>query len=164
MSFVRANKIQSDFECAICYKKINKTAFVCSNPCSKVFHPTCLEETFIQHDENAEDEETAAQQRCCYCRRHVNMDHYELELFGQQLRALRDSNGYDVHDALCLIQYNIKNNTSDDDHDVYDIYLPKNQTNEERKPKQSKKAAYQKNKKTHVVPRVAIRNNYSKRR
>jgi hypothetical protein len=148
------------YECAICYKAINKTCFVCSDPCNKVFHQACLEEAFQQAEDNADEEDEVAEHRCCYCRRHVNMNQYELELMGHTLRSLRNSNGYSVQDALDLIQYNITNDIENED-DEFNIYLPKNQSNDERKPKQSKQAVY----KNKIKSRhLSVRKNYGMRR
>ena len=88
------------------------------------------------------------------------MNQYELELMGHTLRTLRDGNGYNVQDALDLIEYNITNDIENED-DEFNIYLPKNQSNDERKPKQSKQAVY----KNKIKSRhLSVRKNYGLRR
>ncbi len=153
-----------EYECAICYKKINKTCFMCTDPCNKVFHPACLEESFIQAEEN-NDEDDEVQHRCCYCRRHLNLSNYGLELFAQNLRRLGNSKGFDVDGALELIKKNIANNVDqDEDEDNYEIYYTKNQTGEARKPKQSNQDAYKNKNKRTATARHAIRKSYGMRR
>jgi hypothetical protein len=131
----------NNLECAICYKSINKSFLVCSEPCNKVFHLACVEEAFRQIEENANENEEDPVHRCCYCRRLVNINNYDLEVFAKTLRVLRDSNCYDIGDALALIRHHIKHNIDDEDAD-YVIYLPKNRTSEERKPKHSKQSKF----------------------
>jgi hypothetical protein len=92
-----------DIECAICYKRIynqKNKVFVCSDPCNKVFHPSCMERMIEQIDESAYQADEDAHYRCCYCRRDFDINYYNLELFMRELLGLKASGGYYVDDVI----------------------------------------------------------------
>jgi hypothetical protein len=124
-------------ECAICYKGINKAYFICSEPCNKVFHMGCLDEAFKNVAETAYYNDEEAVQRCCYCRRHVNFDNYELETLAHELRTIQYSKCYQVEDALALIKHNIEHNIIFDQDDEYVVYGPKYMP-QKKQPKEPK--------------------------
>ena len=89
-------------ECSICYRSINKRALVCSSPCNKIYHQSCLETT-IEQQEMSSVYETDAPIRCSYCRREINMSAYILDTELQYLKNLKAAGGYDVNDAIQTI-------------------------------------------------------------
>ena len=131
------SKIKStELECAICYKKINKTYFQCGSPCSKVFHAGCIEKMMEQIEESANETDDEPNYRCCYCRRDIEINNYLLQLFAQKLIAIHGET-HDIRDALKEVEYKMsKNEYLEDDeslliYELIDISYIK-------KPKQSK--------------------------
>jgi hypothetical protein len=160
-------------ECAICYGRINKCALVCSSPCNKFYHQSCLEttienqetaffETYEPEDDADEDEEIQAPIRCCYCRREVNTDAYVLDLQLKQLRSLQ-AGGYEVSESIEKIIN--ANGILPEDEDAFDIeYYTLIDCRRYKKPKTSVRATYkQKQKRPHVMQfKIKQTRNYRK--
>jgi hypothetical protein len=126
-----------ELDCSICYKKINKNYFVCGAPCRKVFHPGCIEKMLKQSEESAYEADEEPMFRCCYCRRDIDLDNYDLQLFAQHLIALNNYS-YDVHDALKRVVFLLKNNEKPDDDEAFEYYELRDNTYV-KKPKQPKR-------------------------
>lgn len=93
----------TEIECAICYKRIHNQknkVFVCSAPCNKVFHPSCMERMIEQLDESAYQADEEPHYRCCYCRRNFDINYYNLELFVRELLGFKSRGGYYVDKAV----------------------------------------------------------------
>ena len=112
-------------ECAICYKRIQKDVFICSEPCNKLFHPGCIERMM---DETA----YGNLHRCCYCRREIQMDSYMKEVYINALMKMK-AGGYCVDEALQMIELNGVN--QDEGYAIY-LLMPMEYV---KKPKQAKK-------------------------
>lgn len=112
-------------ECAICYKRINKDVFICSEPCNKIFHPNCIERMM---DETA----YGNLHRCCYCRREIQMDSYLKEMYINALMKMK-AGGYCIDEALQMIELNGVN--QDEGYAIYLLMSPEYV----KKPKQTKK-------------------------
>ena len=112
-------------ECAICYKRIQKDVFICSEPCNKLFHPGCIERMM---DETA----YGNLHRCCYCRREIQMDSYMKEVYINALMKMK-AGGYCVNEALQMIELNGVN--QDEGYAIY-LLMPMEYV---KKPKQAKK-------------------------
>lgn len=119
-------------ECAICYKRINTNVFICTEPCNKMFHPSCLqkvleqtEETFEPNDENEEPKHS-----CCYCRREYDMENYYMEVYLRELKGLQ-AGGYYVMNAINKLKEDgvVTNGAYEIHllHDTEDDIKPKNQ-------------------------------------
>lgn len=158
----------SSTECDICYKLIQKKMFICSSPCNKVFHPSCLEKHFQQtadafYDENDENDGDPVF-RCCYCRRTTNIDAYLLEVFADSLVSMQKSGCYSVEDALQDVRNELKNNTDGDYNFDYEIYMLTD-IRRVKKPKQSKRTDVGNKLKIHTkMPRVAIKQKMNRNR
>ena len=155
-------------ECSICYKLIQKKMFICSSPCNKVFHPSCLEKHFEQtedafYDENNENDAIPVF-RCCYCRRTTNINAYLLEVFADSLVSMQKSGCYSVEDALQDVRDELKNNTDGDYNFDYEIYMLTD-IRRVKKPKQSKRADVgNKLKIKNKMPRMAIKQKMNRNR
>jgi len=112
-------------ECSICYKKINKTYFICGEPCSKVFHIACIQKMMDQIEETAydsiDDPDEEPNYRCCYCRRDIHYDNYMLQLFEHQFTILHGIS-YDAQDAIDRINHYIKTDDKKDQEETFKIY------------------------------------------
>ena len=119
-------------ECAICYKRLHKDVFICSEPCNKLFHPNCLERMMDETENAAAFAYTPQQHRCCYCRREINMTGYLKEIYINALMKMK-AGGYCIDEALQEIELN-----GVDGDKGYAIYLlvPIEHI---KKPKQTKK-------------------------
>ena len=89
----------TEIECAICYKRIYKTVFTCSEPCNKKFHMQCVEKVIDQTEESAYMAYKKPQYKCCYCRRELDMDRYYYDIYMRELSGLR-AGGYDIREAV----------------------------------------------------------------
>ncbi len=128
-------------ECAICYKRIYNKVFVCTEPCNKTFHPSCLDKMIEQLEETAYENEYKPNYRCCYCRREMDMKNYSLEILMRHLLELKGQ-GYYVDDAIQQAIYNSSLEPGSEDFmDTFEyaIYVP---TVSFKIPKQSNKSAY----------------------
>lgn len=94
-----AHNKPSRIECNICYKSINKVAFVCTEPCNKVFHLDCIERMLNEIKLSARQAYQVPIYRCCYCRRHLNLLQYSVEKFIHNLHQLKKE-GYIVKNAI----------------------------------------------------------------
>jgi hypothetical protein len=156
-------------ECSICYKPIQKKLFICSSPCNKLFHPSCLEKHFEQtanafYDEN-DDNDDEPVFRCCYCRRTTNINAYLLEVFADSLVSMQKSGCYSVEDALQDVRDELKNNTDGDYYNFdYEIYMLTD-IRRVKKPKQSKRVVVgNKLKIKNKMPRMAIKQKMNRNR
>jgi len=174
------NSRQERPECSICYQPINKMAIVCSSPCDKLFHASCLEKIFEQEQEKQaeEVEETTrfySEHRCCYCRRYINVNAYILKKFAHELIALKNSRCYYVDEAFEQVLHNLKKEynivefkhsgkKSDEEqgqetlYEIYELVC----TSRIKTPKQSKHAEFKRTR----IPRknlIVHRNNHGKR-
>lgn len=156
-------------ECSICYKLIQKKMFICSSPCNKVFHPSCLEKHFEQTEdafyyENNENDAVPVF-RCCYCRRTTNIRAYVLEVFADSLVSMQKSGCYSVEDALQDVRDELKNNTDGDYYNYdYEIYMLTD-IRRVKKPKQSKRVVVgNKLKIKNKMPRMAIKQKMNRNR
>jgi hypothetical protein len=167
----RASSTDSDTttpECSICYKPIQKKLFICSSPCNKIFHPSCLEKHFEQtanafYDENYDNNDEPVF-RCCYCRRTTNINAYLLEVFADNLVSMQKSGCYSVEDALHNVCEDLKNNTDGDYNFDYEIYMLTD-IRRVKKPKQSKRVVVgNKLKIKNKMPRMAIKQKMNRNR
>lgn len=110
-----------DLECDICYKKINKKFFQCGAPCGKLFHTGCIDKMLEQTNKNAYEEDEEPNFRCCYCRRGINIDNYELQLIAQHLIELSRCS-HNVCDALKRVEFLIQNNKTLDEDETFEYY------------------------------------------
>ena len=155
-------------ECSICYKLIQKKMFICSKPCNKIFHPSCLEKHFEQtanafYAEN-DDNDDEPVFRCCYCRRTTNINAYFLEVFADSLVSLQKSRCYSVEDALQNVRHDLKNNTDGEYNFDYEIYMLTD-IRRVKKPKQSKRVVVGNKLNIHnKVPRMTIRQKTNRNR
>ena len=167
------NSRQERPECSICYQPINKMAIVCSSPCDKLFHASCLEKIFEQEQEKQAEEvdETThfyAHHRCCYCRRYINIHAYILKKFAHELFALKNSRRYYVDEALEQVLHNLNieykqlgKNSDENQETNYEFYLLVDIL-KFKPPKQSKHAEYKRTR----IPRqnlIVHRNKHRKR-
>ena len=153
-----------NLECSVCYKKINRTYFVCGAPCTKVFHTACVEKMLEQTEAAAYAAGAEAEHKCCYCRRAINLRNYILHLFALRLILLRNSGYYDVTDALYKVKLMIGSYTGKEkpDEDMsYEIYELRD-TSYFKKPKQPN--LNKKNSFVRTQPRVHIKQNIGGRR
>jgi hypothetical protein len=150
----------NDLECAICYTPIVKTFFMCSAPCGKVFHVSCMEQTIEQTEEVASEMDQEPEHKCCYCRRTFNIKMYSLQLLGRYFINLK-AGGYNVEAALDAIRTQLKNG-EEEEFIVYNIYEMCD-LSYMKKPKQSKRAVFQK-KTVKYQPRIRIKQNIGGRR
>jgi hypothetical protein len=151
-----------EVECSICYKPVGKLFFACSAPCNKVFHTSCMEKAMEQTEEAAYDEDEEAQHRCCYCRRNISVDSYQLQLLARHLLTLR-SQGHDVRDALKKVETQLKTGIYDEEFS-YEIFEVRDVDYYQKKPKQSKRAEYQKKTLQKKEPRIRVKQNIGGRR
>jgi hypothetical protein len=126
-----------DLECSICYKRINKTFFECGAPCGKVFHTGCLEQTMVQTEEDANENNREADYKCCYCRRDINLNSYKLQHLAREMMTLPPAL-YDVSDALQRVVFLMKNNENPDEDECF-TYYELYDKNYYKKPKQPKR-------------------------
>jgi len=149
-------------ECSICYKNIKKYYAICSAPCKKVFHTTCIEKMIAQTEAaaNAEDEEV--DYKCCYCRRSIDINHYDLQEVGRKLICLKNG-GYDVSEALHHVKNQFANMVEYEGGDdvYYSIYFDAFSTHFQKKPKQTNRMPL---KKINKQPRIHIKQNIGGRR
>ena len=138
-------------ECSICYRSINKRALVCSSPCNKIYHQSCLETT-IEQQEMSSVYETDAPIRCSYCRREINMSAYILDTELQYLKNLKAAGGYDVNDAIQTI---IEADGVFPREGFSLEYFEINDCRYLKKPKQSLRAIY-KQKQKHKRPQIKM--------
>jgi hypothetical protein len=98
---------KEDPECGICYKHISNKVFVCAKPCSKTFHPVCMEKMIDRIEKIADQEEDEKKicYQCCYCRREFDISNYDTSLFIQELEHSRGC-GYYVDDAIRQVYFN----------------------------------------------------------
>jgi hypothetical protein len=164
--------IANDLECSICYKQITNAFFVCSAPCNKLFHKSCLEQSMEQTAETAFDADEDVVHRCCYCRRNINMKSYYRQLFARHLKTV-SFRGLDVSYALAqlAIENDNDNNDEDDDEEEEEIEYLVYDTIDIRfmkKPKQSKRTEFKKNvqsrRRNKMMPHAAIKQNIGGRR
>jgi hypothetical protein len=114
-----------NLECSICYKRIYKRAFICSEPCNNVFHTTCMEKMIYQ--ECAMMTGIRVPNRCCYCRRNINMNNYNLELYSNKLLMYKNL-GYDISSAVKTITERFgpeSGEVNNDEHWLLYIGLPR---------------------------------------
>ncbi len=156
-----------DLECAICYKKINRTYFVCSSPCNKVFHTACMDKMMEQTEEAAYEANAEAVHKCCYCRRTIGLRNYRIQLFVRHLSVLRNMGYYDVSDALRKLKtaydfvYVPGKNDKPEEDESYEIYEIRD-NNYIKKPKEAKRAIFKKT--IQKQPRIHIKQNIGGRR
>ena len=152
-----------NLECSVCYKKIYRDYFVCSAPCNKVFHVSCMEKMMNETKQAAYEADEEPQHKCCYCRRSFDRQNYLAQLWGRHLIMLRNTGYYDVSDAWCKLQRMIKNDGSIlfEEHVSCEVYELRDITRV-KKPKQ----ANLKKKQTFVrkQPRVHVKQNIGGRR
>ena len=153
-----------ELECAICYKQITNAFFMCSDPCYKIFHTSCVEQSMDQTAETAYELDEEVLHKCCYCRRNININYYHRQNFMRYLKTL-PAHGIDVRDALA--QLVLEKDDDDDYEDVtYEVYNTIDITYV-KKPKQSKRTAFNKNvqqRRTKMMPHAAIKQNIGGRR
>ena len=119
-------------ECAICYKRINTNVFICSEPCNKMFHPSCLQKVLQQTEDTFEsdDENEEPKHSCCYCRREYDMENYYMEVYLRELKGLQ-AGGYYVMNAINKLKEDgvVTNGAYEIHllHDTEDDIKPKNQ-------------------------------------
>ena len=120
-------------ECAICYKRINTNVFICTEPCNKMFHPSCLEKVIEQTEETFEtdDENEEPKHSCCYCRREYDMENYYTEVYLRELKNLRAS-GYYIGDAVSKLKED--GILTDGEYEIYMLH----NTDDDIKPKNQK--------------------------
>jgi hypothetical protein len=150
-----------ELDCSICYKKINKKFFVCSAPCGKVFHTSCIEKMLEQIEETANESEEEPNFRCCYCRRDIDIDNYTLQLFAQHLITLHNCS-HDASDAIKRVDFLIKNNEKLDEDESFEYYQLITHGNDMKKPKQPKRQIFKK--KVHAPRQIRIKQNIGGRR
>jgi hypothetical protein len=154
----------NDLECAICYKHINKYLFVCSAPCSKVFHTTCMEKVLEQTEEAAYEMGTDIEHKCCYCRRSIDIVLYQLQNHLRGLIGLRSRGNVDVSDAVKHALKQIQNREQgepfefDIQYTIYEFY----DDAFIKKPKQFNRATFSKKKVS--TPRIRVKQNIGGRR
>ena len=153
------------FECSICYQVIQKKMFVCSKPCNKVFHPSCLEKHFQQMaDSAAEEDNNNPIYNCCYCRRTTSINVYLLELFVDNMETLQKNRCFFTQDVIDDVRHRIKYNPESDFDLNYEIYSL-HSTRFFKKPKQSKHAEIGNKLKTqNKMPRVAVKQRMNRNR
>jgi hypothetical protein len=151
-----------ELECAICYKQITNTFFVCDDPCTKTFHPSCMEKSIEQTVDAAYEEDEEAEHRCCYCRRSFDLSVYILELFKRHLQTM-SKNGFDVSEALEKVQKEINGDEMDEDYE-YSMFELRDASNHLKKPKQAKRSEFKKLTRSNKMPRAFIKNNIGGRR
>ena len=152
----------STMECSLCYKPITKTFFVCSAPCNKIFHVSCMEQSMEQTEQAAWEADEDAEHKCCYCRRSIDVDKYHLHLMGRHLSTLRAGGCHDVSDAIEQIKEQLSSGTLEDDDFEYAIYEIRD-TKHVKKPKQSKRAECKKTP-APMKKRITIKHNIGGRR
>ena len=149
----------TEIECAICYKRIYKTVFTCSEPCNKKFHMQCVEKVIDQTEESAYMAYKKPQYKCCYCRRELDMDRYYYDIYMRELSGLR-AGGYDIREAVQKVNEFMANKkanaidananaieadaseTDDDEEElIFNVYIPLD-TSHIKQPKQSNRAAF----------------------
>ena len=120
-------------ECAICYKRINEQVFICTEPCNKMFHPSCLQKVIEQTEETFEsdDETDEPTHCCCYCRREYDMDNYYMEVYMRELKSLQ-AGGFYIGDAMDKLM-----TEGIIDGDNYEVYIIVNKE-DDIKPKNQK--------------------------
>lgn len=157
-----------NLECSVCYKKINRTYFICSSPCNKVFHMDCMDKMMEQTEEAAYEANEEAVHKCCYCRRTMSLRNYRIQLFVRHLTVLRNMGYYDVTDALrklMILRYSLCHVRGENDYpkedESYEIYELRDNTYI-KKPKQAKRALFKKT--IQKQPRVHIKQNIGGRR
>jgi len=148
---------ENDPECAICYKHISKTVFVCEKPCTKTFHPSCMEKLIEQLEDNTTHEAPNPDYRCCYCRRKFDIHQYDVSLFLQELKCM-EKQGYYVKDAIAESIFNSRfvsvqtqgeYGTFDVLYEKYNVYRPVKYTYYIKFPKISKRAEFKNKKRPH---------------
>ena len=152
-----------NLECSVCYKKINRTYFICSSPCNKVFHMDCMYKMMDRTEEAAYEANEYPQHKCCYCRRSINMRNYLLKNYADTLLISRNTGYYDVSNPMykvvqyksCVFMGKPEEDISYENYELID-------TTRVKKPKQ----ANLKKKQTFVrkQPRVHVKQNISGRR
>jgi hypothetical protein len=125
----------------------------------------CMEQSLEQTADAAWEADVEPEHKCCYCRRHIDLDKYQLHLFARRLMVLR-ANKHDVSDALTHIRQQLITGIIDDDEDTeYSIYEIRDMSNHMKKPKQSKHAEYQKKMSAAKKPQqIRIKQNIGGRR
>ena len=152
-----------NLECSVCYKKINRTYFICSSPCNKVFHMDCMYKMMDRTEEAAYEANEYPQHKCCYCRRSINMRNYLLKNYADTLLISRNTGYYDVSNPMykvvqyksCVFMGKPEEDISYENYELID-------TTRIKKPKQ----ANLKKKQTFVrkQPRVHVKQNIGGRR
>jgi predicted nucleic acid-binding Zn ribbon protein len=99
-------------DCSVCYKKIYRDYFICSEPCNKVFHVDCVEKMIKQTVIAAYEVDEKPQYKCCYCRRSFNIADYLLELDIRYLRMLMKTGCYTRYEAWHKFELMIKTDDS----------------------------------------------------
>jgi len=121
-----------------------------------------MEKTMEQTEEAAYHADQEAHHRCCYCRRDINVDSYQLQLFARHLLTLR-AQGHDVHDALKNVETQLKTGVYEDEFS-YEIFEVRDINYHQKKPKQSKRAEYQKTPLKIKQQRIRVKQNIGGRR
>ena len=134
--------------------------FQCGAPCNKVFHVSCMEQMIERTEEAAWEEDKEAEHKCCYCRRQIDTDLYQLQLFVRHLSTLRASGCYDVSRAFKQVSDQLTKGEMDEDieYEIFEI----RRIYYEKKPKHAKKADAKKP--VHHAPRMRIKQNIGGRR
>ena len=148
----------ADLECSVCCKSIQKIFFQCGAPCNKVFHVSCMEQMIDRTEEAAWEEDKEAEHKCCYCRRQIDTDLYQLQLFVRHLTTLKASGCYNIHKAMTQVKEQIDKGKMDEDME-YEIFEIR-KLYYEKKPKQAKAAK----KPVHHAPRMRVKQNIGGRR
>lgn len=155
----------TNFECAICYQSIQKKMFVCSAPCNKIFHSSCLEKQFQQTTDSAYEEYIGEPIfKCCYCRRTTNINVFCMELFIDNMVSLQNSRCFFTQDVIDDLRYKIKYDPDGEFREDYQIYSL-HCTRFFKKPKQSKRTEIGNKLKSHKkMPRVAVKQRINRNR
>jgi hypothetical protein len=74
-----------------------KKAFICSEPCNKVYHWACLEKMI-----HSDSHQGRGRIDCAYCRREVDIDYYLIQITLYDLQCAKNQ-GYDVADAVASV-------------------------------------------------------------
>jgi len=147
----------TNFECSICYQSIQKKMFVCSKPCNKVFHSSCLEKQFQLTTDTAYEEDSGEPVfRCCYCRRTTNINIFFIEVFIDNMVTLQNSRCFFTQDVIDDLRHKIKydpHGEFNEDYEIYSLHC----TRFFKKPKQSKRTEIGNKLKSHKkMTRVSV--------
>lgn len=155
MQLIHSKNKSFNLECDICYKKINKTYFLCGTPCCKVFHINCIEQMMEQIKDCANETNDDPNYKCCYCRRHIEINNYLLQLFSHKLTAIHGQS-YDIRDALKHVEFKMSMNECLEEDESLIIY-ELNNVSYIKKPKQPKR--HLKKKRDCIPSKIRIKQN-----